>query len=61
VTITVGELLGRVLAVQGVDAVYGDPLPGVHVTTARADAAAVMATAHERVYRTRAACTWVAR
>ncbi|HVM63411.1 MAG TPA: hypothetical protein VMU14_01025 [Acidimicrobiales bacterium] len=54
-TITVGELLARVLAVQGVDAVYGEPLPGVHVTAVPADAAAVLATAHTRVFRAPAA------
>jgi thiamine pyrophosphate-dependent acetolactate synthase large subunit-like protein len=55
VTITVGELLARVLAVQGVDAVYGEPLPGVHVTAVPADAAPVLATAHTRVFGTPAA------
>jgi acetolactate synthase-1/2/3 large subunit len=54
-TITVGELLGRVLAVHGVDAVYGDPLPGVHVTPAPVGVAPVLACAHERVHRTSAA------
>jgi thiamine pyrophosphate-dependent acetolactate synthase large subunit-like protein len=55
VTITVGELVARVLAVQGVDAVYGEPFPGVHVTPAPRDAAQVMAAAHARVFNRRAA------
>ena len=55
-TIPVGELLRRVLAVTGVDAVYGEPLEGVSVTRVRDPATAdLLAAAHRRVHRTNAA------
>src|SRR5579863_5076401 len=54
-TITVGELLARVLAVHGVDGVYGDPLPGAEVTRAPAPIAPLLAGAHRRVHRRQAA------
>jgi Thiamine pyrophosphate enzyme, central domain len=49
--LTAGRLLGRVLRVAGVDAVYGRPLTGVDVTPVNgADLAALMAEAHGRVH-----------
>jgi hypothetical protein len=54
--ITAGELLGRLLAVAGVDAVYGAPLEGVRVTPVADRATAdLLASAHRRVHRTQAA------
>jgi hypothetical protein len=54
--ITAGDLLGRLLAVTGVDAVYGAPLEGVAVTAVADGATAdLLAAAHRRVHRTRAA------
>jgi thiamine pyrophosphate-dependent acetolactate synthase large subunit-like protein len=54
--ITAGELLGRLLAAAGVDAVYGAPLEGVPVTPVADRATAdLLAAAHRRVHRTQAA------
>ena len=52
-TVTAGELLRRLLAVAGVDAVYGAPLEGVPVTPVADPAVAeLLAAAHRRVHRT---------
>ncbi len=54
--ITVGRLLGRVLRVAGVDAVYGRPLAGVDVVAVSAHpVATLMAEAHARVHGRQAA------
>jgi hypothetical protein len=56
VTITAGQLLARVLAVSGVDGVYGVALRGVDVTAVDDPGAAeLLAVAHRRVHRTSAA------
>ena len=48
---TAGQLLGRVLAVAGIGAVYGRPLPGVPVTEIADPAVAVLlAHAHRAVH-----------
>jgi hypothetical protein len=48
---TAGELLVRWLGVQGIDAVYGRPLPGLTVVEVDdPEVAATMATAHRRVH-----------
>lgn len=49
--ITLGRLLGRVLRVAGIDAVYGRPLTDVGVVAVASDrVAALMAEAHDRVH-----------
>jgi Thiamine pyrophosphate enzyme, central domain len=56
VTITAGQLLARVLAVNGIDGVYGTPLSGVEVTPVGDPAVAeLLAVAHRRVHRSAAA------
>ena len=53
-TVTAGELLRRLLAVAGVDAVYGAPLEGVPVTPVADPAVAeLLAAAHRRTRRSR--------
>lgn len=48
---TAGRLLGRVLRVAGIDAVYGRPLAGVGVAAvASVDVATLLAAAHSRVH-----------
>ncbi len=55
-TCTVGGLVARALAVAGVDAVYGAPLPGLPVTAVADPATAeLVAAAHRRVHRVNAA------
>jgi hypothetical protein len=56
VTITAGQLLARVLAVNGIDAVFGVALSGVQVTAViDPDVAELLAVAHRRVHRAGAA------
>jgi hypothetical protein len=54
-TVPAGELVRRGLAALGVEAVYGEPLPGVPVVEADPEVAALLAEAHLLVHRTRCA------
>lgn len=49
-----GEAVGRWLKAAGVDAIYGEPWPGLPVISTPGDVAPVLAAAHRRVWRARA-------
>jgi thiamine pyrophosphate-dependent acetolactate synthase large subunit-like protein len=53
--ITAGQLLARVLRARGIDAVYGQPRPGIAVVEVDAAVAPLLAAAHRRVHRQPAA------
>ncbi len=54
-SVPAGELLRRVAVAAGIDAVYGEPLGSLDVTTVPVAVAALFASAHHRVHGVRAA------